>query len=160
MSIEIIYFVHGTTFDNANSKCSGWKQVNLNEQGKEQAKRLGEITNYKFDALFTSDLVRAVDSANLAWPNLKKIQDKRLRECNYGDFDGKDKSLVKYEIKSILFEKNLEILSNLLQIKSYEILVNDFNNTDLMKYLKHQDDLLSKIIEQNEQILKTLKGGK
>lgn len=58
------------------------------------------------------------------------------------------------------FEKNLEILSNLLQIKSYEILVNDFNNTDLMKYLKHQDDLLSKIIEQNEQILKLLKGGK
>ena len=97
MSIEIIYFVHGTTFDNANSKCSGWKQVNLNEQGKEQAKRLGEITNYKFDALFTSDLIRAVDSANLAWPNFKKIQDKRLRECNYGDFDGKDKSLVKYE---------------------------------------------------------------
>ena len=97
MSIEIIYFVHGTTFDNANSKCSGWKQVNLNEQGKEQAKRLGEITNYKFDALFTSDLVRAVDSANLAWPNLKKIQDKRLRECNYGDFDGEDKSLVIYE---------------------------------------------------------------
>lgn len=58
------------------------------------------------------------------------------------------------------FEKNLEILSNLLQIKSYEILVNDFNNTDLMKYLKHQDELLSKIIEQNEQILRTLKGGK
>ena len=39
----------------------------------------------------------AVDSANLAWPNLKKIQDKRLRECNYGDFDGEDKSLVIYE---------------------------------------------------------------
>lgn len=58
------------------------------------------------------------------------------------------------------FEKNLEILSNLLQIKSYEILVNDFNNTDLMKYLKYQDELLSKIIEQNEQILKLLKGGK
>lgn len=57
------------------------------------------------------------------------------------------------------FEKNLEILSNLLQIKSYEILVNDFNNTDLMKYLKHQDDLLTKIIDQNEQILKLLKGG-
>lgn len=58
------------------------------------------------------------------------------------------------------FEKNLEILSNLLQIKSYEILVNDFNNTDLMKYLKHQDELLTKIIEQNEQILEALKGDK
>lgn len=51
------------------------------------------------------------------------------------------------------FDKNLEILSNLLQIKSYEILVNDFNNNDLMEYLKHQDTLLNKIIEQNEKII-------
>jgi hypothetical protein len=58
------------------------------------------------------------------------------------------------------FEKNLEILSNLLQIKSYEILVEDFNNTDLMKYLKHQDALLDKIIEQNDQIISLLKGEK
>ena len=57
------------------------------------------------------------------------------------------------------FEKNLEVLSNLLQIKSYELLVNDFNNNDLMKYLQHQDDLLNKIIEQNEQIIKLLKKG-
>ena len=57
------------------------------------------------------------------------------------------------------FDKNLEILSNILQIKSYEILVNDFNNTDLMKYLKHQDEMLDKIINQNEQIIRLLKGG-
>ena len=55
-------------------------------------------------------------------------------------------------------EKNLEILSNLLQIKSYEILVNDFNNVDLMKYLKHQDNLLQEIINQNVAILNLLKG--
>ena len=58
------------------------------------------------------------------------------------------------------FDKNLEILSNLLQIKSYEILVKDFNNTDLMYYLNHQDSLLNKIINQNEEILTLLKGGK
>ena len=57
------------------------------------------------------------------------------------------------------FERNLEILSNLVQLKSYEILVNDFNNTDLMKYLKHQDELLDTIINQNEQIIELLKGG-
>lgn len=56
------------------------------------------------------------------------------------------------------FDKNLEILSNLLQIKSYEILVNDFNNNDLMQYLKHQDNLLDKIISQNEEIINLLKG--
>lgn len=97
MSVEIIYFVHGTTYDNASSKCSGWKQVELNELGKEQAKKLGESTNYQFDALFTSDLIRAIDSAEIAWPEYEKIVDERLRECNYGDCDGEDKRLVVYE---------------------------------------------------------------
>ena len=58
------------------------------------------------------------------------------------------------------FENALEILSNLVQLKSYEILVNDFNNTDLMKDLKHQDELLDKIIKQNEELISLLKGGK
>jgi len=56
------------------------------------------------------------------------------------------------------FERNLDILSNLLQIKSYEILVNDFNNRDLMKYLKHQDEMLDEIINQNQEILLHLRG--
>ena len=58
------------------------------------------------------------------------------------------------------FDNNLERISNILQILSYQILVTDFNNTDLMQYLKHQDDLLNKIIRQNEEILSLLKGGK
>lgn len=58
------------------------------------------------------------------------------------------------------FDNNLELLSNILQIRSYELLINDFNNNDLMKYLRHQDELLNKIIKQNEQIIELLKGGK
>ena len=54
---------------------------------------------------------------------------------------------------------NLENFSNWLQIFSFLILIEDFNNTDLMKYLAHQDDLLNTIIQQNKEILKTLKGG-
>ena len=56
------------------------------------------------------------------------------------------------------FEHNLENISNTLQILSFLILVKDFNNTDLMKYLAHQDGLLDKIIEQNEEIINLLKG--
>lgn len=58
------------------------------------------------------------------------------------------------------FDNNLERISNILQILSYGILVEDFNNTDLMQYLKHQDKLLDTIIEQNKEILSLLKGGK
>ena len=55
---------------------------------------------------------------------------------------------------------NLENFSNWLQIFSFLILVQDFNNTDLMKYLEHQDNLLNEMIKQNAEILQTLKGGK
>lgn len=55
---------------------------------------------------------------------------------------------------------NLENFSNWLQIFSFLILIQDFNNTDLMKYLEHQDNLLDKIIKQNEEIKNLLKGGK
>ena len=98
METKIIYFVHGTTYDNASGKCSGWKQVELNDLGKQQAKNLGNLTRtLKFDIIFTSDLVRAINSADLAWPECGKIQDDRLRECNYGDYDGESKDLVIYE---------------------------------------------------------------
>ena len=53
----------------------------------------------------------------------------------------------------------LEITSNLAQIASYDILIHDFNNNDLMEYLKHQDELLEVIIEQNQQIIDLLRGG-
>ena len=58
------------------------------------------------------------------------------------------------------FDRDLERISNILQILSYQILVNDFNNTDLMKYLKHQDELLNKIIEQNQEMINMMKGEK
>lgn len=58
------------------------------------------------------------------------------------------------------FDRDLERISNILQILSYQILVNDFNNTDLMKYLKHQDELLKKIIEQNQEMINMMKGEK
>lgn len=51
---------------------------------------------------------------------------------------------------------NLENFSNWLQIFSFLILIEDFNNTDLMKYLAHQDDLLNTIIEQNKEIIKNI----
>ena len=57
-------------------------------------------------------------------------------------------------------QNNLDLLADLLQIRSYEILVNDFNNNDLMKFLRHQDELLNTIIKQNEELLELLKGGK
>jgi hypothetical protein len=48
-------------------------------------------------------------------------------------------------------------LSLVLQMISLEVLFKDYNNSDLMNELQHQNkDYLEKIIEQNEEIIKLL----
>ena len=120
METKIIYYVHGTTYDNASKRCSGWKQVELNDLGREQAQNLGKNTPYKFDVLFSSDLIRAIDSSNIAFPDVEKHQDKRLRECNYGELDGEDKKLVVYE------EHVDEPFPNGESLKDVEVRIRDF----------------------------------
>lgn len=100
MKTKIIYFVHGTTTDNADKLCSGWKEAMLNDLGRKQAENLGNVSrerNDEFNIIFTSDLLRAIESSKIAFPNIEKITDKKLRECNYGNLDGESKNLVIYE---------------------------------------------------------------
>ena len=52
----------------------------------------------------------------------------------------------------------LNVMANIAQLQSYEILLNDFDNHDLMQYLHHQDEMLDIIIEQNAEIIRLLKG--
>ena len=121
--IKIIYFVHGTTTDNASKLCSGWKEAMLNDLGKEQALNLGKVSSDrgdKFDIMFTSDLKRAIDSSDIAFPGVEKVRDKRLRECNYGDLDGCHKSLVVYE------EHVDEVFPNGESLKDVEKRMRDF----------------------------------
>ncbi|HEY9584672.1 MAG TPA: histidine phosphatase family protein [Candidatus Paceibacterota bacterium] len=96
MSIHITYFVHGTTVDNENGISSGWSDAELSELGVKQSIDLKEtVKDKKFDVIFCSDLKRASKSAELAFGGLAPIiSDKRLRECNYGDLNGKESSIV------------------------------------------------------------------
>jgi broad specificity phosphatase PhoE len=97
MSVKITYFVHGTTTDNEQGLATGQLPGELSELGKKQATELGRlIANQKFDAVFCSDLKRAVDSAELGFGyKYQIIEDKRLREANYGNFNGKPENKFK-----------------------------------------------------------------
>lgn len=99
MAVKITYFVHGTTTDNLEHKSTGWLPGELSQKGIEQSIALREQINInEFDIVFCSDLKRAIDSAKNIFENNKKIiEDSRLRECNYGDLNGLETSLVKYE---------------------------------------------------------------
>lgn len=55
----------------------------------------------------------------------------------------------------------VDTLSLILQALSLQILFQDYNNSDLMQELQRQDtEYFEKIIQQNEQIISLLKGGK
>lgn len=107
MTINITYFVHGTTVDNENNISSGWHDTELSKLGIKQSIELKDkIVDKKFDVVFCSDLKRAVRSAELAFENdVQIIQDKRLRECNYGDFNAKSSSIVEPIQEKHIFEK-------------------------------------------------------
>lgn len=99
MAVKVTYFVHGTTTDNLEHKSTGWLPGELSQKGIDQSIALkDQVDINQFDVVFCSDLQRAVDSAKYTFEGTKEIvQDERLRECNYGDLNGKDSSLVKYE---------------------------------------------------------------
>ncbi|MEK7098875.1 MAG: histidine phosphatase family protein [Patescibacteria group bacterium] len=96
MAVNIVYFVHGTTTDNEKDISSGQFDVALSALGIKQSKELrDQVKDKKFDVVFCSDLQRAHDSAKLAFEGMYSIVvDKRLRECNYGDYNARPSSIV------------------------------------------------------------------
>jgi len=99
MSLTLIFEAHGTTFDNEARLSSGWNDVALSPLGEKQSREMGE--RYKdnhFDAIFCSDLERAYRSAEIAFgTRFPIIKDKRLRECDYGNFTQKPSEIVDAE---------------------------------------------------------------
>ncbi|MCX6815536.1 MAG: histidine phosphatase family protein [Candidatus Aenigmarchaeota archaeon] len=106
MFVRITYFVHGTTTDNEKHIATGWNPGELSVRGKKQSLELKKLIKGKtFDVVFCSDLKRAVDSTKLTFGrSVPIIQDKKLRECNYGKLNGTDSKKV-YSMKSKCINK-------------------------------------------------------
>lgn len=132
MAVKITYFVHGTTTDNEKGISSGWSDVGLSELGVKQSIELKNlIKDKKFDVAFCSDLKRAVDSAKLNFEGIPIIQDARLRECNYGQYNGQPTSIVEPMQEKSIYEKFPEGES----YKDVEARI-----ADLLNFLKHDYD--------------------
>ena len=94
--MKVYFATHATTTDNETKISSGWKDAELSELGVKQAKEIGErFKDIKIDLICCSDLKRAINTVKIAFKdNCPIIADKRLRELNYGDFNGKPSEVV------------------------------------------------------------------
>ncbi|MGL5705950.1 MAG: histidine phosphatase family protein [Tannerellaceae bacterium] len=85
---------HGETIENSRRICQGQLPGTLSEQGILQAQQLAEslAENVAPDAIVTSDLQRAIDTAEILRqaiaPTLQLQTDERLRERGFGSFQG------------------------------------------------------------------------
>jgi len=98
-NIKLVLLRHGQSLWNKQKRFTGWTDIGLSEEGKEEAAAAGEIlkkNGFIFDLALTSTLKRAVETLTIV---LKKMnhpvipikQSFRLNEKHYGDLQGKSK---------------------------------------------------------------------
>ena len=100
MSTKLVLVRHGQSVWNKENRFTGWKDVDLTDQGREEARQAGELlkeAGFEFDVAYTSVLKRAIrtlwtilDGMDQMW--IPVIRDYRLNERHYGALQGKDKA--------------------------------------------------------------------
>lgn len=92
MSLTITWIRHGESEWNARRIWQGHSESPLSDRGKAQAAALGRRLSqggYRFDRIYSSDLGRAFETAQLALPDSAIVVDSRLREIHFGALEGR-----------------------------------------------------------------------
>jgi probable phosphomutase (TIGR03848 family) len=87
----VILARHGRTTANATGVLAGRsKGVHLDDRGKEQAtSAAGRLAGLTLAAVVTSPMERCRETAKLLAPGARPVSDRRLTECDYGDWTGR-----------------------------------------------------------------------
>ena len=90
----MIYIIrHGQTEKNRTNVLQGRSDIPLNDSGRQQAE---EVRNrvikagIHFDLVYTSPLIRAVQTAAIIAEGIPQLKDDRLIEMDYGPYEGMD----------------------------------------------------------------------
>jgi 2,3-bisphosphoglycerate-dependent phosphoglycerate mutase len=97
---KLVLLRHGESVWNKENRFTGWKDVDLSEQGVAEANRAGQVlreAGYVFDIAYTSVLRRAIrtlwivlDRMDLMW--IPVVHSWRLNERHYGALQGLNKA--------------------------------------------------------------------
>ena len=97
---RLVMLRHGQSVWNLENRFTGWHDVDLTDQGRNEAKAAGELLaahGYRFDCAYTSVLKRAIrtlytalDALDSMWIPVTKSW--RLNERHYGALTGLDKA--------------------------------------------------------------------
>lgn len=145
--MKILITRHGQTDWNVLGKIQGQTDIELNDNGRQQAKETGElIKNENIDIIITSPLKRAKETAKIINENFNVtiIEDNRLMERNFGKSEGLTKD-DRRKLKEINPEVN--------DVWNYNKNI-DFNGMETMqdfcnRIYKFLDEIINKYRDKN-----------
>ena len=126
---------HGETEWNEKKLIQGHTDIPLNTKGKEQAKLLGkQLKDIDFDVVFSSDLLRAANSAEIIIKEkeMTVIKIKSLRERFFGRFEGKSLD----EMRKAFGEVMLVTKEKQKKLKIYDVENDEEIITRLIPFMK------------------------
>jgi 2,3-bisphosphoglycerate-dependent phosphoglycerate mutase len=183
MTYTLILLRHGNSTWNQKNLFTGWVDVDLSDQGRQEAKRAGELlkqANLKPNVLFTSVLKRAINTAHIALDQIDRnwiptYRSWRLNERHYGALQGLDKAetLEKYGPEQFqLWRRSYDVpppeLADTAEFSQanderYQSLGRDLPRTECLKdvlnrMLPYWENEISKTLMQANSVLITAHG--
>lgn len=91
MQSYVVHFIrHGMTEANIKGQYAGSWDIPVCEQGEEKLKNLRNNFEYPISKeYYTSPLKRCIQTCNILYPESNPIIVDGMRECNFGDWEGK-----------------------------------------------------------------------
>ena len=174
--IKLVLLRHGQSTWNRENRFTGWTDVPLSEQGKEEARQAGRILKqegYAFDIAFTSVLKRAIDTLSLAMeemhhPRIPITYAWQLNERHYGALQGLNKAemAAKYGEQQVkLWRRSYAVQPPALEKSdtrhpSHDPLYKDLDEKDLPS-TESLKDVVAKVVPYwQQEIAPLLKQGK
>ena len=146
---NLVLVRHGQSQWNLERRFTGFYDIDLTQQGKNEAEYAGQLIkklNIEFDTYFTSELKRAANTLNIILnilnkKNIEINQAWELNERHYGGLTGlnKDETIKKYGAKQVqIWRRSFDISPP--PIESEHPYKNEINSTILCESLKDTFD--------------------
>ena len=143
--MELILIRHGQTLFNQLGLVQGWSDSPLTELGIQQAQKAAKILeNEKIDYAYSSTSERAYDTCAIALGNrnLTITKDKRIKEFNFGIFEGTLDAYKMFYTRNVNFKEGKGFYEDCKPQggDDTDMLLERFNNFIDEIYPKHKND--------------------
>jgi 2,3-bisphosphoglycerate-dependent phosphoglycerate mutase len=173
---KLVLIRHGESEWNKENRFTGWKDVDLSEKGREEARAAGKLLKaegFTFDEAYTSVLKRAIrtlwiilDEMDLMW--IPETKSWLLNERHYGALQGLNKAetAAQYgEEKVLLWRRSFDIPPTPLEETDERYLGNDPRYSSIEKGKFPRSECLKDTVERTapffeSEILPKVKAGK